>query len=56
MVKQKYIFWQEEDAWLGYLEEFPAYWTQAESEVELKENLADLYRDLTSGVAATPYP
>jgi hypothetical protein len=31
---------------MGYLEGFPDYWTQGESEMELKENLADLYQDL----------
>ncbi len=36
--------------WLGYLEEYPDYWTQGESEVELQENLVDLYKDLSSGV------
>jgi predicted RNase H-like HicB family nuclease len=35
--------------WLGYLEEFPDYWTQAETEEELKENLIDIYNELTSG-------
>ena len=33
---------------LGYLEEFPDYWTQAETEEELKENLIDVYKELTS--------
>ncbi len=35
--------------WIGYLEEFPDYLTQAESFEELQENLRDLLRDLTSG-------
>ncbi len=35
--------------WLGYLEEFPDYMTQGETLDELKENLSDLYKDLTSG-------
>ena len=35
--------------WLGYLEGFPDYWTQGESEAELKENLFDLYQELTRG-------
>lgn len=48
-MKKRYIYWQEEDMWLGYLEEFPDYWTQGETEQELQENLIDLYRDLTSG-------
>lgn len=48
-MKQRYVYWQDEDMWLGYLEEFPDYWTQGESENELRENLVDLYRDLSSG-------
>ena len=36
--------------WLGYFEDFPDYLTQGEMIEELKENLRDLYRDLTSGV------
>ena len=35
--------------WLGYFEEFPDYLTQGESLEELRDNLRDLYRDLTSG-------
>lgn len=45
----RYIYWQDEDMWLGYLEEFPDYMTQGETLGELKENLKDLYKDLTSG-------
>jgi predicted RNase H-like HicB family nuclease len=50
MVKQKYVYWKDEDMWLGYLEGYPDYWTQAETEEELKENLIDVYKDLTSGL------
>lgn len=49
MVKQKYVYWQDEDMWLGYLEEFPDYWSQGETEEELKENLTDIYKELSSG-------
>ncbi len=49
MTSLKYVFWKEDEAWLGYLVEFPDYWTQGESEVDLKEHLVDLYKDLTSG-------
>jgi hypothetical protein len=45
----KYVYWQEEDNWLGYLEEYPDYWTQGDSLDDLKEHLKDLYLDLTSG-------
>jgi predicted RNase H-like HicB family nuclease len=49
MIKQKYVYWKDDDIWLGYLEEFPDYWTQGETEDELKEHLVDLYKELTSG-------
>lgn len=49
METKKYVYWQDEEMWLGYLEEYPDYWTQAETEDELKENLVDLYKELTSG-------
>jgi predicted RNase H-like HicB family nuclease len=45
----KYIYWQDEDMWLGYLEEYPDYWTQGKTIEELEENLRDIYRELTSG-------
>ncbi len=45
----KYVYWQEDDAWLGYLEEYPDYWTQGESLDDLIEHLKDLRVDLTSG-------
>jgi hypothetical protein len=45
----KYVYWQENETWLGYLEEFPDYWTQGESLDELIEHLKDLYLDVTSG-------
>lgn len=48
MELKKYVYWQDEEMWIGYLEEYPDYWTQGESERELKENLLDLDRDLTS--------
>jgi hypothetical protein len=46
----RYTYWQDGNMWLGYLEEFPDYLTQGESLDELRENLRDLYQDLTSGV------
>ncbi len=45
----KYIYWQEEDAWLGYLEEYPDYWTQGATFDDLIEHLKDLYLDVTGG-------
>ena len=48
-MKKKYVYWQDDDMWLGYLEEYPDYWTQGETEEELKENLLDIYQELTGG-------
>ena len=48
----KYVYWQEEDAWLGYLQDYPDYWTQGESLADLEEHLRDLYVDITSGEIA----
>jgi hypothetical protein len=45
----KFIYWEEDNVWLGYLEDYPDYLTQAESLIELKDNLKDLFKDLTSG-------
>jgi len=45
----KYVYWQDNKMWLGYLEEFPDYMTQGDSLNELKENLRDIYFELSSG-------
>jgi hypothetical protein len=45
----KYVHWQDGDFWLGYLEEYPDYWTQGETLDDLLEHLRDLYSDLSSG-------
>jgi len=49
MNRQRFIYWQDDDMWLGYLDEFPDYMTQGETLDELKDNLKDLYDELTSG-------
>lgn len=49
MTSIRYVYWQDGDMWLGYVQEFPDYLTQGESLDELKENLKDLYEELTSG-------
>lgn len=48
MKKLKFVYWQDDGFWLGYLEEFPDYMTQGESLDELAENLRDIYKELTS--------
>lgn len=49
MLSVKYVYWQEGAFWLGYLQDYPDYWTQGESLDDLKEHLEDLYKDVTSG-------
>mgnify|MGYP006149363209 CR=1 FL=1 len=45
----KYVYWQDDGLWLGYLEEFPDYMTQGESLEDLQAHLKDLHDDLTDG-------
>ncbi len=45
----KFVYWEEDGAWIGYFQEYPDYWTQGESLDDLKSHLKDLYGDLTGG-------
>jgi len=49
MERKRFIYWQDGEMWLGYLEEYPDYMTQGETLEELKENLRDIYNELISG-------
>jgi predicted RNase H-like HicB family nuclease len=49
MTMIRYVYWKNKGMWLGYLEEFPDYMTQGRTVTELKENLKDIYDELTSG-------
>ena len=49
MTTARYVYWKDEDMWLGYFEEFPDYMTQGEDLEDLKENLKDIYATLNSG-------
>ena len=31
MHKTQFVYWEDEGAWLGYLHEYPDYWTQGET-------------------------
>ncbi len=45
----KFLYWQDDDMFIGYFLEYPDYWTQGETLDDLKDHLRDLYEDLTSG-------
>jgi predicted RNase H-like HicB family nuclease len=49
MQRVNIVYWEEQGAWLGYLQEYPDYWTQGETLEDLKEHLKDLYQDITGG-------
>jgi len=45
-----FTYWQDEEMWLGYLDQYPDYMTQGVSLDDLREHLLDLYNDLSSGL------
>lgn len=49
METKRFIYYQEEEMFIGWLEDYPDYRTQGESMEELQENLRDLHEDLNSG-------
>ena len=50
METKKFVYYQEEDMFIGWLEEFPDYKTQGETLDELKANLKDIFEELTGGI------
>jgi len=49
MDNKRFVYFRDDKFWVGWLEDFPDYWTQGESLEELKENLKDIYEELTIG-------
>jgi hypothetical protein len=49
MNKIRFIYWNDKDMYLGYLEDYPDYMTQGKTLDELEENLKDIYKDINSG-------
>ncbi|MDD5288484.1 MAG: hypothetical protein PHY28_05165 [Dehalococcoidales bacterium] len=49
MEKIKFVYYQENNFWIGWLDEYPDYRTQGSTLEELKENLIDIYEDITTG-------
>lgn len=48
MVSLKYIYWKDDNWYLGYLVDYPDYLTQGKTIEELVENLKGLVLDITS--------
>jgi predicted RNase H-like HicB family nuclease len=49
METKRFIYYEEGGVLVGWLEEYPDYRTQGETMDELRENLLDLHKELTSG-------
>jgi len=47
-VQRVIVYWEEEGGWIGYLQDYPDYWTQGDSFDDLKEHLRDLCQDISS--------
>ncbi len=45
----KFTYWQDGEYFLGFLNDYPDYYTQAKSKEELVNNLKDLLADVESG-------
>jgi predicted RNase H-like HicB family nuclease len=54
IMELKFKYWKDRNFWVGYMELFPDYWTQGETEEELQSNLRELYTELTSGEFPSP--
>jgi predicted RNase H-like HicB family nuclease len=49
MVKVRYVYYQEQGAWVGWLEAYPDYKSQGMTLQELEENLRDIYEEVNTG-------
>ena len=45
----KFVYYRENDLWVGWLDEYPDYRTQGSTLEELKEKLKEIYVELSSG-------
>ena len=42
----RFVHWEDDGIWIGYLADYPDYWTQGESLDDLKVHLKELESDL----------
>jgi predicted RNase H-like HicB family nuclease len=54
MDSTKYIYWQGNNQWLGYLQDYPDYWTQGESFEDLQSHF-NRFAELMSDCARIVY-
>lgn len=46
MKTAEYVYWKDKGEWLGYVKDYPEFWTQGKSLEDLKAHLRDLSHDL----------
>ena len=49
METKKFIYYEDDGMFVGWLEEYPDYRTQGQTMDELRDNLLELHKDVTSG-------
>jgi len=49
MDSQRFVYYEDEGVFVGWLEEYPDYRTQGATLDELKEHLRELFKDVCSG-------
>ncbi|NLC57140.1 MAG: hypothetical protein GX774_09905 [Armatimonadetes bacterium] len=49
MEMKRFIYYQDGDLWVGWLEEYPDYRTQGHTLDELKENLKEIHEEISQG-------
>lgn len=50
----KYVYWDDDGAWIGYLLDHPNHWTQGDDLEDLKEHLRDIYQEVAAGNLPDP--
>ena len=48
MKKMSFTYWRDGKHYIGFLNQYPDYQTQATTKIELTENLKDLLKDIES--------
>jgi predicted RNase H-like HicB family nuclease len=49
MEKIRYVYYQDGEMWVGWLELYPDYKSQGNTIQELEENLQDIYKEINGG-------
>jgi predicted RNase H-like HicB family nuclease len=45
----EFVYWEDDGWYIGYLQDYPDYWTQGENLDDLKDHLRDIHEDIVGG-------